>query len=61
VSEIYIEMGLFWDRNNKFFYATTIARRKNNGIKVILHDDDNWITDDKAIRGAFVQHFKLFF
>jgi hypothetical protein len=53
VPEISFEM--VGDRNNSFFHATTVARRRVNAIKAIQVGDDSWITDEVEIRRSFVQ------
>jgi hypothetical protein len=53
-----LKWAFLGDKNNKFFHATTVARRRKNAIKVIQTEDRGWVTDEVQIRKLFVLHYK---
>lgn len=42
------------DRNTRYFHQKTLVRRRMNKIEALLNDQDVWVYDDQAIRGALI-------
>ena len=49
------------DKNSKFFYLSTIIRKKHNTIDAVKPDSGEWITEKKEIKEYFLsKHMELF-
>lgn len=56
-----INWAISGDRNTKFFHATAISRNRRNTIRALQNPDGSWITEEKQILEAFLNHFKTIF
>lgn len=52
--ELWLKLG---DKNSKFFYLSTIIRRRNNNINAIKKEDDAWIHESNQIKALFQDSF----
>lgn len=49
------------DRNTKFFYLSTVIRRKRNRIVMLKNADGDWITEPLAVKQMVVQYWEQLF
>lgn len=53
-----VKWALFGDSNSRFFHASAVVRKRRNTVKSLQLPNGDWVTDEKEIRKAFVDHFK---
>ncbi|KAJ1388799.1 Ribonuclease H-like superfamily [Sesbania bispinosa] len=50
-----------WDRNTRFFHATTVQRRWRNRIVRVKDEGGNWVAGQEKIMQVAVQHYEKVF
>lgn len=46
------------DSNTRFFYASTVIRRRRNNIAAVLKENGDWAVEEKEVRLEFTNNFK---
>ncbi|PON54406.1 hypothetical protein PanWU01x14_194850 [Parasponia andersonii] len=50
-----------WDCCTKFFYLTSMARRRRNLLSYVKDDDGQWLEGHEAIGEALTRKFRMLF